>query len=159
MPMADDAEEESVVIDLELLKSNLRVSVGELQRLNARNNFLLRLPLTQILRIGLRRRFDFMTINLVFVGVALAAIGAYVSASNLTTCVLYTLAVFAMAIGFFGMRFPTVQLVIRTSDGVLRVQCQDPPDEVECFLVSLRMLIPKTDVGAMDQGQTATESA
>lgn len=87
--MANDAPEESVVIDLELSTSNLRVSVGELQRLNSRNNFLLRLPLTQIHRIGLRRRFDFLTINLVFVGIALAAIGAYVSTSNFTTCVLY----------------------------------------------------------------------
>ena len=157
--MADDASESSDAIDLELLKSNLRLSGGELQRLNNRNNFLLRLPLTQIQRIGLRRRFDFMSSIVVFVGMALAAIGAYVSTSNFTTCVLYVLAVLAMALGFFSMRFPTIQLIIRTPDGVLRIQCQDPADEVECFLLSVRALLPKNESLLLDDAKTSTKSA
>src|SRR5262245_60912161 len=141
--MAEETPASTDPVDLELAKTKLRVSGRQLLRLNSNDRAVLRIGLDDVKSVDLIRRFDPVSLLFIAVGVGLAVIGAYVSQSSLVTVVLYVAALPVTAMGFFGMQWPAVIIVIRTKADDVRVQTNDPWDEAECFVASVRNVMSK----------------
>lgn len=132
-----DADEEQG--DLELAKTRLLVEGDDLQRRNAKGGLLLRIPLVEVESIELRARFDPVCLLFLTGAVGVAAIAYFVSDYIILTCILYLAAIAMAILAFFG--FVARSIVVRTPDGETAIQCDDTPDEAECFVISVRHLL------------------
>lgn len=136
MSYTPDSSTASDGVTLELEKTHLQINNGELQRINKNGKVALRLPLTEVESVDFRRYFD--PIGFVFsgIGLGLGAIGMFVSENNILTCLLYIAAV--LVIGFAVIGSVAFHIIINTTDGETRVQCNDLPDEGWGFVTSMR---------------------
>lgn len=139
MSYTPDSSASSDGVTLELEKTHLQLHNGELQRLNRKGSVTLRLPLTEVDSVDFRRYFD--PIGFVFsaMGLGLGAIGMFVSESNILTCLLYIAAVLVIGFGVIGSA--SYHVIINTTDGETRVQCNDLPDEGWGFVTSVRFCL------------------
>ena len=156
--MADESLAPTESIDLELAKTQLRLSGRELQRLNSNDRPVLKIGLDDVKSVDLIRRFDRVSLLFLAVGVGLAVIGKYVSENSLLTVILYVIALPVTAMGFFAMQWPAVIFIIQTKEDAVRVQCNDPWDEAECFVASLRNVMAKGRAAKTDDVAPAEQA-
>jgi len=137
--MSENFPSDGVTADLELAETKLRVVDGELQRLNEKGGVAMRIALPSINRIEFQTRFD-KGFFLFFGGaVGLALIGAFVSQSNVMTCILYAFSLLVILFGIGGCRDRVI--VIVTDDELLDVINRDSKDMLDGFVSSLRKMI------------------
>lgn len=127
---------------LDLSKTRLRVVGNELQRLNASDGIVMRLPLEEIEHVEFRQRVDPFGVVCGLLAFGVGAIAYFISEYNILTTLLYlaALALGCMALlSVLGQRF-----VIEAKTGVVDIPCVDPADEGAGFVTSLKRLIGKS---------------
>jgi hypothetical protein len=73
-------------------------------------------------------------------GLGLGAIGYLVSENNILTTLLYVAAALLAVVALLACR--SQRIIIRSTVGVIDIQCVDQSDEGEGFVNSLRVLLP-----------------
>lgn len=125
--------------DLALTRTKLSVVDGEMQRLNWDNRMLLRLPLSEMERIQLRRTFDWRVFPFAATGIAIGLVGYFVSENNVLSVILYVIGILLIGIG--GLGSYGVAIDVTTRDGVTAIPCFDSLDRCECFVTSVRQMM------------------
>lgn len=129
-----------------LARGGLCIRGGELIRFDADGEYLLRLPLNEILSVEARRQFDTLpAIGWIATAVGIAAIGWYLSEYHIVSVIIYVVAALFFAFPLVGAW--STGIVIRTCDGEATVSCVISREEAECFVISLRRLM-RTRIGA-----------
>jgi hypothetical protein len=125
---------------LELRGARLQVVGDELIRRNSRGGVVLRLRLDAIDEVTVRSRLDPMAAVILAFGLGLAALGCFVSESNILTTILYVIALLGAALAVIGIA--RTEIGIRLGEKTVPVYpsglVADGPDEVAGFVASLQ---------------------
>jgi|GEM_PF-367012 len=134
-----DYEDVSETVLLSLPKTRLDVLQSKLHRRNADGSILFWLPLSAVASAEFRRPIDARSLVMIAAGGVLVAIGHFVSEYNLVTCLLYISALFVVILPIFGIRKD--QLVLKTAEDTMFVDCEEMPGDVRCFSIALNILL------------------
>ena len=134
-----DKEGVSESVLLSLPKTRLDVLQTKLHRRNADDSILFWLPLSAVLSAEFRRPIDSRSLVIIAAGAGLVAIGRFVSDYNLVTCLLYVSALFIVILPIFGIRKD--QLVLRTAENTMYIDCDELSGDVRCFTIALNILL------------------
>lgn len=135
MAIVDD---EPIIV---LAKTRLMLYPDELRRTNVDGSKVLRLPLSAVKSIELRKVFEPLSFVLLLLGLGIVAIGFYVSSYNWLSCILYVVAAVPLLMGVFGCVGDRIVLI--TEHGPVVIECPDARGDADCFATSLIDVLKK----------------
>ncbi|MFM7059203.1 MAG: hypothetical protein ACKO2P_20005 [Planctomycetota bacterium] len=132
-----DADLEDVM--LSLARTRLDVLQSILRRRNEDDSTLFRMPLSAVLSAEFRRPIDPRSILVAGVGLGLIGIAHFVSTHNVVTCLLDIIGLLTVLMPLLGLRRD--QLILKTTDTEMVIDCAENPNEVRCFIIALNILL------------------